>query len=109
MASEYAPASVQALAPSLEEVDPVRELLDERGGVKELVGEVARVEVDTEALAVADRREPCGWSRSRRRSPWVHPEAHLTPSSSKTSMIGFHLLGEVLVAALYLREVVGRE
>ena len=38
-------------------VDAVGELLDEGGRVEELVREVARVEVDPEALAVADRLE----------------------------------------------------
>ena len=37
--------------------DAARELLGEGGRVEELVGEVAGVEVDREALAIADRRE----------------------------------------------------
>src|SRR5213594_3458974 len=38
-------------------VDPLRELLGERGGVEKLVREVARVEVDPERLPVVDRIE----------------------------------------------------
>ena len=59
MASENAAASVERLARVLhvDVVDPVRELGHVRGRVEELVGEMARVEVDAEALAPVDRVE----------------------------------------------------
>ena len=36
-------------------VDAVGELIDERGGIEELVREMARVEIDPEALPALDR------------------------------------------------------
>src|SRR3712207_9450373 len=55
--AEDASAAVEPLLRVLyvEVVDPVGELLDKRRRIEELVGEVARVEVDAEPLAVAYR------------------------------------------------------
>src|SRR5215204_1656616 len=112
VASQYAPAAVQPLAAVLdvEVVDPIGELLDERCGVEELVGEVARVEVDTEALAVADGVESlAGAYEVVGDLRGVHLQA--PPDALLVEDVDDRVpaLREVLVAALYLLEVVGRE
>ena len=91
-------------------VDPVGELAREGGGVEELVLEVARVEVDPEGLVVADRVEGLA-----RRDEVVGDlgRVHLEPEAHPLRFEDVHdrpeALGEVLVAALDLGEVVRRE
>ena len=71
-------------------VDPVAELLDERRRVEELVREVARVEVDPEALAAVDRVECLSRGDEVVRDLGrMHLEREAnSPSDSKTSTIG---------------------
>jgi hypothetical protein len=91
-------------------VDPLRELLGERRRVEELVDEVARVEVDPEALTVADRVE-----RLRGRDEVVRDLRRVHLEREADALVLEHVddrapaLREVLVAALDLVEVVRRE
>ena len=91
-------------------VDPVGELERELRRVEELVGEVARVEVDPERLAVADRVE-----RLPRRDEVVRDlgrvdlEPELDALCVEDVQDRAPALGELLVAALDLGEVVRRE
>ena len=91
-------------------VDPVGELERELRGVEELVREVARVEVDAERLAVVDRVQ-----RLPRRDEVVRDlgRVHLEAEPDALLVEDVHdrapPLGEVLVAALDLVVVVGRE
>src|SRR4029450_10190497 len=112
VASQYAPAAVQPFAAVLdvEVVDPVRELLDERRRVQELVGEVTRVEVDTEPLAGVDGAESLtGGHEVVGDLRGMHLEA--PPDALLVEDVDDRVppLGEVLIAALYLLEVVGWE
>ena len=91
-------------------VDPVGELERELRRVEVLVREVARIEVDPERLAVADRVE-----RLPRRDEVVRDlrRVHLEPELDALLVEDVHdrapPLGEVLVAALELGEVIRRE
>ena len=90
--------------------DPVRELVDERRRLEELMLEVARVEVDPEA-----RRSPIASSALRGRHEVVGDlgRVHLEREAHALGLEDVDdrppALGELLVAALDLAEVVGRE
>ena len=88
----------------------VAELVDEGGGVEELVLEVAGVEVDPEAGAVADRRQRLA------RGQEVVGDLGRVDLEREAHALGLEdvddrppALGELLIAALDRREVVGRE
>jgi hypothetical protein len=91
-------------------MDPLRELVDERGRVQQLGLEVARVEVDPEARPVVQRRQ-----RLARRDEVVGDlgRVHLEREAHALGVEDVDdrppRLGEALVAALDLVEVVGRE
>ena len=105
-------AAVEALDRVLDVhvVDAVGELGHERGAVEELVLEVRRVEVDPEALAVVERVQRLA------RGDEVVGDLGRVDLERELHALGVEdvddrdeALGELLVAALDLREVVGRE
>ena len=91
-------------------VDAVGELEHERSRVEQLVGEVARVEVDAEALAVPDRVErPARGDEVVGDLGRVHLEAEADALPVEDVHDRAPAVREVLVAAVDLGEVVGRE
>ena len=91
-------------------VDAVGELAGERRRIEELRDEVARVEVDAEALAAVDRGQRLA------RGHEVVGDLRRVDLQREAHALGVEdvddrppALGEVLVAALHLRPVVGRE
>ena len=112
VSAEDALAAVEGLARVLhvDVIDAVRELLDERGRVEELVSEVARVEVDAELRPSVDRVERLARRdevvRDLRR---VHLEAEANPLLREHVHDRPPALGKVGVAALDLAEIVRRE
>src|SRR5439155_5962027 len=109
MTAEDALAPVERLPRVLhvDVIDAVRKLLDERGRVEELVGEVARVEVDPELRPSADRVE-----RLARRDEvvgdlgGVHLETEPDPLLLEDVHDRTPPLGEIVVSTLDLLEVV---